>query len=49
MDNLNNFFEKQNGRQKTKWPPNRKIEHISLISLTAESRFHMEVHMDSLN
>ena len=24
------IFEKQNGRQKTKWPPNRKIEHRSL-------------------
>ena len=27
-----NFFEKQNGRQKTKWPPNHKIEHKLLIS-----------------
>ena len=48
-DQILNFFEKQNGRQKTKWPPNRKIEHNSLISWATESRFGMEVRRNSLN
>ena len=32
---------------KTKWPPNRKIEHNSLITWATESRFYMEICMDS--
>ena len=34
---------------KIKWPLNHKIEHNSLISWATESRFCMEVRMDSLN
>ena len=52
MDSLNKFwqnFEKQNVRQKTKWLPNHKIEHNSLISWATESRFRMEFRKDSLN
>ena len=42
-------FEKQNGCQKIKWLPNRKIEHNSFISWATESIFCMEVCMDSPN
>ena len=52
MDNLNKFWFKkkqQKGRQKTKWPPNFKIENNSLISWATDSRFCMEVCMDCPN
>ena len=35
------FFEKQNGRQKTKWPPNHKFCHDSLNFQVRSSRFCM--------
>ena len=44
-----NFDFFLNGRQKTKWPPNHKIEHNSLVSWATESIFCMEVRMDSPN
>ena len=61
MDNLNKFlqkFEKQNGRQITKLSITHsfldkilknKMAAKSLISGATESRFFMEVRMDSLN